>query len=179
MEKMTITEALSEINLIKKKLEKKKQNVLVNLVRAKHIKDPLESEGGSKVYASREVQSITDLQKRLVDIKTAIAIANISTELTISGRTKTIFNWLIWKRDVSDDSLKFTRNIHSQIKNSMDQNTRGPTIYKDSTDKTQLVEFEYSLDYASALKEEQEIQDIIEKLDGQLSLKNATVVLEF
>jgi hypothetical protein len=51
----TITEALSEINLIKKKIEKKQQDVIGNLVRWEHLKDPFESVGGaSSVFEKRD-----------------------------------------------------------------------------------------------------------------------------
>jgi hypothetical protein len=58
---LTITEALSEINLIKKKLVSKRGNVTQNLTRALHVKDPYESQGGSEAMIRAEVQSIADL----------------------------------------------------------------------------------------------------------------------
>ncbi len=45
MEKITITEALSEVNLLKKKIEKKKEMILANLAKFKHVPDPYEKQG--------------------------------------------------------------------------------------------------------------------------------------
>jgi len=62
---MTITEALSQVNLVKKKLDHKKKAALQLLVRAEHVKDPYESEGGTKEFLKRELQAIDDLHTRL------------------------------------------------------------------------------------------------------------------
>ena len=53
--RITITEALSEINLIKKKIEHKKKTAMGLLVKAEHAKDPYESEGGTKSFLRERV----------------------------------------------------------------------------------------------------------------------------
>lgn len=176
MEKITITEALSEINLIKKKIEKKELVVVGNLVRVKHIQDPLE--GGSQVYVARELQAINDLNKRHVNIKSAIAEANIKNFVTIHDETKSIFDWLTWKRDIADKQVKLFQQINHGVKNHLDSQSQRPNVYKDDAGKVMLVEYELNVDYSTQLLAAQILGDTIEKLDGQLSLKNATIQIE-
>lgn len=176
MDKITITEALSEINLLKKKIEKKELIVAGNLIRVKHIKDPLE--GGSQFYVARELQAIKDLNKRYVKIKSAIAQANIKTLVTIGDDTKSIFDWLTWKRDIADKQTKLLQQINLGIKNHLDSQAQRPNVYKDDEGKVHLVEYELNVDYSTQLAAAQSLSDTIEKLDGQLSLKNATIQVE-
>ena len=175
---LTITEALSEINLIKKKIEKKQSVVTSNLVRAKNQKDPLENQGGSKDYIKNEIQSINDLMTRLLKLKGAIAEANITNKIAVNGRTLSIYDWLNWKRDLSASDLKFNSSIPVSVKQHLDNAANRPQIWKDDDGKTHLVEYELNVDYGDFLKKTEQITETLEKLDGQLSLKNATIVLE-
>lgn len=178
VDKITITEALSELNLIKKKVQKKRINVLNNVIRAKHVKDTLESEGGSKEFIKREAQGVEDLNNRFIKLKGAIAKANVETLITVNGKTATIHDWLIWKRDIAKEQITFTTDVGGGVKKHFDQVQRQPQIYKDSEEKTHLVEYEANIDYGEYLKITENLQDTLDKLDGQLSLKNATIVVE-
>lgn len=175
---LTITEALSEITLIKKKIEKKKGVILSNLVRPKHVKDPLESEGGSKKYIASEIQSMNDLMARHLKLKGSVASANIHNAITVNGRTQTIHDWLNWKRDLSATELKFNNDVHTQVKSQTDHLQRQPQVYKDDKGETHLLEYEVNVEYGDFLKTSENVQEILEKLDGQLSLKNATIQLD-
>lgn len=178
MEKMTITEALSEVNLVKKKVEKKSLNVLQNLIRAKHLKDPFEADGGSKKVNESEVQAIDDLNSRLIKLRAAISRANLDNSIAIDKTKMSIHDWLIWKREVSKSASEFAQKIPQLVKTHIDQVTRQPQVYKDSEEKTHLVDYEINIDYPGFIKRSERISDSLEKLDGQLSLKNATIVVE-
>lgn len=93
MEKITITEALSEVNLIKKKIASKQNRITTALVRATHVADPFESEGGSKAMIKSELQGIHDLNRRLARIRAGISQANLETEITIGEDNRTIHDW--------------------------------------------------------------------------------------
>lgn len=108
MEKITITEALSEINLIKKKTIKKQEIVTQNLARAKHMPDPYVNEGGSFEFNKRELQAIKDLNLRMTKIRGAISRANLENKITISGETRSINDWLTWKREISGQEHSLT-----------------------------------------------------------------------
>lgn len=178
MEKMTITEALSEVNLIKKKIEKKISLVTGNLMRATHLKDPFESQGGSIAANKAEVQAVGDLNVRLIKVRSAIAKANLENKITIGDATRSIHDWLVWKREVSEGEQKFYTEVHTRTKAQIDQIAKQPSIYKDEEGKTHLVEFVPNVEYPEFLKKAEVLGDTLEKLDGQLSLKNATIVVE-
>ncbi len=178
MESMTITEALSEINLIKKKAEKKTNTVLANLTKPKHAPDQLESQGGSKQFIKSEIQSIDDLYARQIRLKASIARANIDTQITVNGKTQSIHDWLIWKRDISQPNINFFSKIYTNVKMQIEGAQSRPQIYKDEKDgATKLLEIEPNVEYGEFLKRTEELQDTFDKLDGQLSLKNATVIV--
>lgn len=173
---MTITEALAEIKLIDNKIEKKQEFVYGNLFRAKHLPDPL---GDTTAKVVAEVQATVDLRKRRVKIRKAIAQANLTTEITIGNITRTIFEWLTWKREVVQNELGFIRAIHTKTKAAIDAVTKAPKFYKDeATQENKILEIIPSLDYSLFVTAEQETQEALDKLDGLLSLKNATVMIE-
>lgn len=179
MSKMTITESLSEIKLITKKLERKRQYVLGNLIRVGHVPDPLTSTGGSEETLRREIQGCIDLEMRLIEIRQAIAKANTEHKIKIENTDMTIQAWLTWKREIAQVSASFYQAIHANIKREMDQNGRQPKVYQDAEQKTHLVNFIPNYDLTKAVAGENAIREALEKLDGLLSLKNATIVIEF
>lgn len=179
MEKITITEALSEIQLISKKVAKKQQDMLGMLIRATHVKDPFEPEGGSYKHNDQEAQAIRDLYKRTVKIRSAISTANINNSLKIKDEEKTIFEWLAWKREVATPFLAFVKAVYSNTKNALDASAQRPAVIKEeTTGATKLVEHVANVDYPKWLKEYEDTQEKLDKLDGLLSLKNATIVVE-
>lgn len=173
---LTITEALAEIKLIDNKITAKETFVLGNLYRAKHLPDPL---ADTKAKVEAEVQATMDLRRRRVKIRKAIAEANIKTEITIKASTLTIFEWLTWRREVSEKEKTFLRSIHVNIKRGIDSVTTAPKFYKDAeSQENKIVELLPSLDYSVFANAEAEVQEMLDKLDGLLSLKNATVTID-
>jgi hypothetical protein len=179
MEKMTITEGLSELNLIKKKIKTKENAFLGNLILAEHVKDPYENEGGTPEHLKKEFQSLTDLRRRLVKIRSAIASANLENEITLGEMTFSIHDWLTWKREISKEETSFINSVVSGTKSTLDKIAQQPQIYKDSEEKTHLVKFKTCIDYPEFVRKQEKMQELFENLDGKLSLKNATIVIQF
>lgn len=175
MNQITITEALADIKLITKKLETKVQFVQNNLTRYKHVPDPL-GNGADAIRA--EVQSISDLRQRLVALRGAIAKANLENTITISDKTQSIQNWLTWKRECAADELAFFNKVHTLVKQSIDANASRPQLYKDDPNaQPKVVEIETNVNYVEFVERAQRTQENLDKLDGQLSLKNATILV--
>lgn len=177
MEKMTVTEALAEVKLVLKKIEKKKQTVAQNLVRIEHDKDPF---GDTKLMVKSEIQSVQDLYKRLVSIRKAISKSNLETIVAIGNLTLSVTEWLTWKKEVYKPLNELYASTVSRstelLKNASDR----PQLYKkEPQDEAQLVKVVSNVDVAQLTKYQEEILEVNEKLDGLLSLKNATVMLEF
>src|SRR4029077_17206699 len=98
--KLTITEALAEIKTIGKRVETKQSQLESYIVRDSRMRDPMEKDGGSAEFIKRERQAITDLQKRVVNLRLAIQQSNMVTKLSLNGTDMTVYEWLIWRREV-------------------------------------------------------------------------------
>lgn len=177
MERMTITEALSEIKLIEKKVEKKKEAIISAVSRIEHLADPYAPYGGSQEFCKRENQAIHDLWGRLIKFREAIAKANIEQTITVEGITKTISQWLAWKREVQEQSLSYFQEIKNNISTVMRQVETQPKFYKTESGEPSMVKVVFNVELSDINKQIENIVTIKEKLDGQLSLKNATVVV--
>lgn len=178
MEKLTITEALSEIKLIDKKITKKRETITGNVSRPKHMPDPFEKEGGGASMNARELQAIFDLQARHVKIRSAISAENQKATVKIDNKEMTVADWLIYRRDVMPQRKQFYTTLYQTVKQDIDRAARQPAVYKDEKGEPKLVETQFNLDLAEIIREQERIQNIEEKLDGALSLKNATTVID-
>ena len=173
----TITEALAELATLQKRIEKKRESVKQYLARQEQLKDPLEREGGSRAFIERERQSIHDLEERIIRIRQSVQAANIATQLTVLGQTRSIAGWLIWRRDVMDGQRKFLGSMNTAI-----QNARAETMRKGLAmvggDTTKPIDVIINLDEAALQKDIERLEELIGTLDGALSLVNATTRIE-
>jgi seryl-tRNA synthetase len=129
-------------------------------------------------YLRSEIQSIEDLRKKWVKIRSAIAKANTDNTITIGSTTKSINEWLNWKREVAQEESKFAVSVHVRIKNAMDESVQKPQVVKDDSGQVKICKLLANLEYPEFLKKSQEVDEILETLDGKLSLKNATIMVE-
>lgn len=173
---ITITEALAEIKLLDKKIENKITKVLNHLYRLETQLDPL---GDSKKALEEELQSITDLRRRWTGLRGGIATANLANKITIEGEERTIFEWLTWKREIATREIHMHQQIHQLAKKKMDELNARPALYKTAADaEVKVDKLVLNVDYAHHIKKAEELQTKLDKLDGQLSLKNATISFE-
>lgn len=177
MSKITITEALAEIPTIVKRVEKKQQFIGNYLYRQSAVRDPHEKDGGSAVLIEKEMQSIKDLQNRIIAIRSAIQEANNNNKITVDGETKTISDWLTWRREISASQKAFlevlSRNL-SNVRN--DAMKKGVQVSdKDSGNWTDII---VNINEKDLSEKIENIETVLGTLDGQLSLKNATIVIE-
>jgi len=175
--KITITEALAETKTIRKRIEKKQEFVLQNLYRQERIKDPLEKNGGSAKVLASERQAISDLEQRLVKIRTAISAANTANSITINGQTKTIEEWLVWRRDVSDGQVDFMEQLNRTIQRARSEAQRKGAAVTKAGEEPEPNDVVVSIDEQDLAKDIEGIEETLGTLDGQLSLKNATVMV--
>lgn len=177
MAKTTITEALAEIPTIEKRVEKKSEFIINYLFRQSSVRDPHEKDGGSKVLISRELQAINDLQDRIIKIRSAIQKANSENSITVENETKSIADWLTWRREVAPKQQQFLREMTNKITSMRQQAIRqGVSV----TEK----DAGFSSDYVVNINEKdlaekiESLENILGTLDGQLSLKNATIMID-
>lgn len=175
----TITEALAELKVIDKRVETKRQSITQYVIRQEMVKDPLEKDGGSVTFIERERQSIDDLENRKVAIRRAIQGANVATDLAVNGTTRSIADWLVWRRDVSPRSLAFMKSMVSSINQiRQDQLKKGVNVVASDSAAKQPTDIIVNLNEQQLAKQIEEHEATLGTLDGLLSLKNATTTIE-
>lgn len=172
---MTITEALQEIKTINKRIEKKREFVKSYLWRMSQIKDPHEANGGSHHVIMQERQSIEDLEDNIVDLRRRIAEANAKTEITVSSITKSIADWIVWRREIASERRQFLQSMSSRIKSAREQATQKGIQIVNSELQAGNNDLVININEKALSMDIERIEDILSTLDGQLSLKNATV----
>lgn len=178
---ITITEALAEIKTVGKRIEKKREFVRGFLARQDGVRDPLEKDGGSAKVISEERQAIGDLEARLIALRRGIQKANDETTVTINGKTLSINEWLTWRRDVAPGQKAFLASIQSALNNVRQQaKQQGVALVSASatTAETKPTDLVVNVDERAIGEEIERLEDTLGQLDGQLSLKNATVPID-
>ena len=177
MTEITITEALAEIPTIEKRIEKKKEFILNYLYRQSSVRDPHEKDGGSPVLIAREKQAITDLQERLIKIRSVIQKANAENTVTIENQTRTIVDWLTWRREIAPKEQNFLRNLMEKI-NSVRQQAMRQGVSVTDKDTGFSSDYVVNINELDLSEKIESLENILGILDGQLSLKNATIKIE-
>ena len=176
---MTITEALAELKTLQKRIEKKREYVTQFLLRQDGLKDPLEKDGGSTVVIQRERQAIADLDTRRVAIRTGIQKINQSTYITVADITKTIAEWLTWRKEIAPGEQSFVTKLRSGIANARQQaQQKGWGVAAKDGTAAAPTDLVINIDESALAAEAEQIENILGTLDGQLSLKNATVMID-
>lgn len=182
MTRVTITEALAEIKTIAKRIEKKEIFVRQFLLRQEAFKDPLALEGGSPKAIAEAMQSIADLRRRHVAIRSAITAANMRIRVTLGAgstvRSQTITEWLTWRREVAPGEVAFVKSLQQGIATVRSQAmAKGVRVSAGEAEKpTDVV---VNLDEGALARGAEDLEAVLGELDGQLSLKNATEFVEY
>lgn len=174
---LTITEGLAEIKTLKARIEKKRQGIGPYIVRPAQMRDPMEKDGGVANWIARELQSIGDMEDRIIRIRLAIQKANLETQLKIGTREFSIAEWLTWRREIQADWAKFQRNLQDTLARvRQDPRNQGRAIRSDGeAGPTDIIAH---IDEAQLAKTYDEYMETIGALDGRLSLANATTLIE-
>lgn len=177
MAKTTITEALAELPTIAKRIKKKQDFVLGYLYRQGAVRDPHEKDGGSPALIAQELQAISDLSERVVAIRRAIAKANAETTITIGSTTKSIADWLTWRREIAPQRQQFYNEIFSKLSMMRNQALQKGLAVMEK-DQGYSLDFVININEKGLGDESEAIIETLGVLDGQLSLKNATTLID-
>lgn len=179
MAKMTITEGLAEIKTVAKRVQSKRSAMLTFQTRLDGLRDPITEEGGSAEYIRRETQAADDLVERIVAIRRGITRASDETAITINGESRSILDWLTWRRDVAPGLQQHLQAQRRQINEARVQASRNGSNVVSAADKAQKpTDVIVNLNETALVKSIEVLEDTLGQLDGQLSLKNATVMIE-
>jgi hypothetical protein len=173
---MTVTEALAEIKTIVKRIASKREFIVKYLYRVDVLKDPLEKDGGSKEAIEREQQAIRDLEQRIVDLRRGIQTANEETKINIGTTEKSIADWLVWRREVAPGLEMFQNRLSSQLAVIRDTVKRQASTYNPTSSQTEKpADVVVNISEQELASNKEYLDSILGQLDGQLSLKNATI----
>ena len=176
--KITITEALAEVKTIGKRIDKKKEFISQYVFRQEQVKDPLEKDGGSVTVLKRELQAIGDLQERLMRIRAGVIASNLATPISIDGRTRTVTDWLTWRKDIAPGATAMIAQLRQGIESTRQQmRAKGVTLGSASVDlkPTDII---VNVDEMSLAREAERLEETLGTLDGKLSLLNATTTID-
>lgn len=176
--KITITEALQEIKTIDARIQKKKEFVFNFLFRQNVQRDPHEKDGGSAALISQERQAINDLLERKISIRTAINIANSENQITIGKQTRKISEWLVWKRDVAPTLKSLLNETASRLQGMRQEVVRKGLAVVQSTPAEVTTDVIVNVNENELAKQIETLEETMSTLDGQFSLKNATIKIE-
>lgn len=180
-QKLTVTEALAEIKTLGKQIEKKSAFVISYLARQEIVRDPFEKDGGSFAVIASAEQSITDLHENVVRIRSAIQAINQRTPLTIEGDTRSVAEWLNWRREVAPKQQAMYADWRNRINNLRQQATqRGGTLNAAGTvsESPGQQSFVVNVDEKRLAEKIEHLELVFGRLDGALSLHNATMTIE-
>lgn len=180
----TITEGLADIKILTKRIEKKRQHILGFIARPEAMRDPLQPQGGSVEMIRREQQAVHDLEERIVEIRRLISHANNQSTITIRGETRSIFDWLTWRKEVAQATTRYLTTMRTQIdtirRNAQQRGAKtvsalAVNVNQDLKPEDVLV----NVDEDALAKQIEDHEAKLGVLDGQLSLKNATIQIDY
>lgn len=175
---LTITEGLSEIKTIRNRIAKKQEFIQANLARSYQLRDPLDKDGGQAQVIAQELQSIRDLEERQITLRRAIDAANEATSITVGGTTRTIADWLIWRREIAPGRKNLLNNVTNIIRQVRQEAQRKAFAVVTTGDvATKDTDVIINVDERELAASTENLEEILGNLDGQLQLKNATVTL--
>jgi len=176
---LTVTEALAEIKTIEARIAKKEELIRANLVRDERFRDPLAPLGQFEAVR-RELQARDDLEERRVQLRRAIQRVNESTDVTVGGQTRTIADWLVWRREVAPKRQAFLSILWGTIQQAREKATKagGQLVSGEKESTPSAGNLVVNVDEQKLAAEREELETILGQLDGLLSLKNATVGVE-
>lgn len=181
MADLTITEGLAELKTIAKRLAKKREFIVMYLGRQELVKDPLAKDGGSVEAIKRERQAIADLERRVVQIRRGIAFANATTLITLDLETRSIADWLTWRREVAPGAQQFLAQLRDRLQAARrEAQQKGVAVVSavaTAGPEPKPTDLVVNIGEAELATEIESLENILGQLDGALSLKNATTTL--
>jgi len=173
----TITEALAELATIDKRLSKKSEEMKPYVAHDDQIKDPFIKTGGSEKYIVEQRQSFNDLQTRKINLRGAIARANAETMIQIGKQEMSVADWLVWKRECYGVKSGMLKGLLSHVQGARAEAQKRGVGFVKQESVSVPEDIVVCLDEQALIEELDELEETYGRLDGLLSLKNATTTI--
>jgi large subunit ribosomal protein L7/L12 len=178
MPTFTVAEALAEIETIGRRLDRKQQLVSAHLLRDQQYRDPLRLEGGSAATLTREMETIRALHERKILLRRLIQNAYERTMVTFGNQTRSLADWLAWRRDVSTRQTCFLNTVASHITAARSRAARSFARRSGGLAGDKPGDVIVHLNEQELAQQRETLVELLGYLAGQLTLKNATLTIE-
>jgi len=181
MEVLTISEALAELKILGDRLAMNAKFVLDHVARDERQRDPFEREQSTAAaQIAQRMDSSRDLRARAVALRRAIALKNFEVRVEIEGVTRSVGEWLIWRREIAKgygaELAALVGHIERLQSTVAQQNLRMRTDNTGSSGEPVRLALMLGLAELQTLREQH--QSTLGVLDGRLRVVNATTTIE-
>lgn len=204
--KVTITRALSELKTLKARHEKEvSESKLIGVLHGYKLRSPYTgyTKESFASQASSMYQSIVDIEKRIIEIKTKIDISNFNTRVIIGGKELSVLEAINLKslidfkkrrlltmksqlrkaRTSYEEAIEENnRKVEKQVQDQTSAGNKDPKIeeqIRNSVDSINAVSFIDPVKLEEAISVlEKEISDFENEVDFVLSESNSTTYIE-
>lgn len=171
MPTLTTAEALAEFDRIDRRLARKRQLIEAYLFRDAALRDTLAPEGGTPAVLAAELAAIAALQERKLVLRRAIQAANERAGVTLRGVTRSLADWLVWRREVAGDRSAFLTRLRNRIRQARQEAVRAANQAGATAVKRDVI---VHLDEKALMEQAEALEETAGDLEGQVTLRNTT-----
>jgi len=178
MATLTLTEAFAEIAAIDRHLARKRHLLHLLAIRPGYLRDPLASAGGLAAVAAQQQAAIEALEERWIVIRRAVRAVAQSVTITLGAETRPMADWLEWRRKVAYEQRKCLRTLREQIDDAWREARAANAAYAEGDGPDHAFGILVNLNEQELARQTELLEEAISGLEGQLSLKSATLTIE-
>jgi hypothetical protein len=175
---MTLTEAFAEIEAINRHLTLQHAFLLALAVRPANLRDSLASTGGSAAMVAQEMQSLKALEDHRLAVRRAVRAVAQSATITIGEQTRTIADWLEWRRKVAPGRRSLLRSMRESIQSARKQAQDWNYAQPEGNVSVRPIDIVVNVHEPDWARQSEFLEEALGSLDGQLSLKSATLTID-
>jgi len=178
MPTLTIAEALAEIETIGRRIDRKQQLVSAYLLREQQYRDPVRLEGGTAPVLARELETIRALHERKIVLRRLIQNAYERALISFGDQTRSLADWLAWRREVSTRQAGFLKAVTRRISYARRLATRRYLRRTRRVAGDKPADVIVHLNEQDLARQSETLEELLGYLKGQLDLKNATLTID-
>ena len=103
---------------------------------------------------------------------------NESATITIGEQTRIIADWLVWRREVAPKQSLYFASLRTKIEQARQEATRKGAGLSTSAETARPNDIVVNINEQDLARQIEALEEAQGRLDGQLSLKNATLMID-